>query len=190
MHNLQNIPLSPNQNQGNTIRIVSCASLLKTDSALNAASLHRFCAAFVALNKEWIERYFSLEKTDYEIFANPTKIVTDGGDIFFALLGEEIVGTVALLNEDSGKRFEISKLAVSSEHRRMGIGEKLLSHVLAYANERGIFHLHLISNTKLTPAIRLYEKFGFVPVPQLENQSATSYTRGHYFAELHLPKHP
>jgi ribosomal protein S18 acetylase RimI-like enzyme len=131
-----------------------------------------------------------LESADYELFANPEKIVTGGGNIFFALLGEKVAGTVALIREDGGKKYEVSKMAVSPEHRQKGIGEKLLRHLLAYAGENKISYLYLISNTKLTPAIRLYEKLGFTPVRQVGGTPSTHYKRGNYIAELHLPTRP
>ncbi|MDR2121982.1 MAG: GNAT family N-acetyltransferase [Flavobacteriaceae bacterium] len=137
---------------------------------------------FVELNKEWISYYFKLEPLDYELFSNPEKIVNEGGNIFFALYKGKAVGTVALLKKESGKKYEISKMAVAQEHRGKGIGEKLLRHVLEFSEKNKFNHLYLISNTRLTPAIKLYEKLGFKQIP-IENNN---YERGNYKAEIFL----
>jgi len=60
--------------------------------------------------------------------------------------------------------FELSKMAVSDKAQGLGIGNKLLIHCLAVAEENSIKKLVLYSNRKLLPAIHLYEKFGFVEV--------------------------
>jgi len=84
--------------------------------------------------------------------------------IFYAKYNNEILGTVSLLKIDN-TTFELSKMAVSDKAQGLGIGNKLLVHCLAVAEERNIKRLFLYSNTKLLPAIHLYEKFGFVEIP-------------------------
>ena len=53
---------------------------------------------FARLNREWIERFFVLEPADLAVLADPVAAIIDpGGMIFFALLGEEVVGTCAVM---------------------------------------------------------------------------------------------
>ena len=42
-----------------------------------------------------------------------------------------------------------------------GLGRKLVDACLAFARERKAHRLVLVSNTRLRPALRLYEAFGF-----------------------------
>ncbi len=50
--------------------------------------------AFARLNREWIEQLFRLEPADLKTLENPVaSIIAPGGQIFFAMDGEEPVGT-------------------------------------------------------------------------------------------------
>lgn len=125
----------------------------------------KYAQDFARLNYEWIEQLFKIEEHDREMLDNPFEyIINEGGQIFFALLGAEVVGTVALLKvgEDS---FELAKMAVTSKYRGLKIGDKLMSACLEYSKKVGKKKVFLLSNTKLIPAITLYKKFGFQEVP-------------------------
>lgn len=117
------------------------------------------------LNIEWLQKYFRVEEKDEIVLSNPQEEIIDkGGMIFYAKYNNEILGTVSLLKADD-TTFELSKMAVSDKAQGLGIGNKLLVHCLAVSEERNIKRLFLYSNTKLLPAIHLYEKFGFVEIP-------------------------
>lgn len=114
------------------------------------------------LNYEWLERYFRVETSDAISLANPREQIIDkGGFIFYAKLGDEIVGTASLLNKGHAV-FEIGKMAVTDSAQGHGIGALLLKHCLLVARQQGVKKLILYSNTKLKPAIQLYTKYGFV----------------------------
>ena len=117
------------------------------------------------LNIEWLQKYFRVEEKDEIVLSNPQEEIIDkGGLIFYAKYNDEIIGTTSLMKIDD-KTFELSKMAVSYKAQGLGIGNKLLIHCLAVAEENGIKKVLLYSNRKLLPAIHLYEKFGFVEVP-------------------------
>lgn len=117
------------------------------------------------LNIEWLQKYFRVEEKDEIVLSNPQEEIIDkGGMIFYAKYNNEILGTVSLLKADD-TTFELSKMAVSDKAQGLGIGNKLLVHCFAIAEEKNIKRLFLYSNTKLLPAIHLYEKFGFVEIP-------------------------
>ncbi|MEP6804100.1 MAG: GNAT family N-acetyltransferase [Flavobacterium sp.] len=117
------------------------------------------------LNKEWLQKYFRVEEKDEIVLSNPQEEIIDkGGMIFYAKYNEEILGTVSLMKIDKNT-FELSKMAVSDKAQGLGIGNKLLIHCLAVAEENNIKKLFLYSNRMLLPAIHLYEKFGFTEVP-------------------------
>jgi N-acetylglutamate synthase-like GNAT family acetyltransferase len=117
------------------------------------------------LNIEWLQKYFKVEEKDEIVLSNPQKEIIDkGGLIFYAKYKGEIIGTVSLIKIDQNT-FELSKMAVSDKAQGLGIGNQLLIHCLAVAEENNIRKLILYSNRKLLPAIHLYEKFGFLEVP-------------------------
>jgi ribosomal protein S18 acetylase RimI-like enzyme len=124
-----------------------------------------FRSAFEQLNRDWIEQYFVLEEPDREVFRDPeTKILKPGGEIFFVLEGNQIQGTCAVLRHDS-ENCEIAKMAVAPEVRGRGYGDLLMEAAIRFATEQGARRIIIVSNTVLAPAIRLYEKHGFVRVP-------------------------
>ena len=128
----------------------------------------KYKEAFTQLNFEWLEKYFYIEDYDREVSTQPQEYILDeGGHIYFAKMGDEIVGTVALINRgDEG--FELSKMAVTEEYKGLRIGQKLMYACIHYAGELGIERVFLDSNRKFTPAITLYNKVGFkeIPVPK------------------------
>jgi putative acetyltransferase len=125
---------------------------------------------FERLNREWIEQYFVVEEADREVFADPEgAIIRDGGEIFFVVEGAEVLGTCALIPHEPGV-FEIAKMAVSPSARGRGFGDLLMDATVEFARRAGASKVIIVSNTVLTPAIRLYEKHGFVRVPLDEHE--------------------
>ena len=123
---------------------------------------------FTQLNFEWLEKYFYIEDYDREVLTQPEKyIINTGGEILFAIINGEIVGTVALIKRGEGN-FELSKMAVTEKYKGLRIGQKLMYACIHYAGEHNFDRLFLDSNRKLTPAISLYHKVGFkeIPVPE------------------------
>ncbi len=119
---------------------------------------------FKTLNLNWLQKYFYVEPKDEKVLSNPqTEIIDKGGYIFYAKYNNEIVGTLALIKIND-THFELSKMAVSESVQGLGIGNKLLSFIIAFAKENKIQTLILYSNRILKPAIHLYEKFGFVEI--------------------------
>jgi len=122
---------------------------------------------FYRLNAEWLSRHFYIEQIDHEVLANPERSILDpGGTIFFALLGDEVVGTCALLQESPGV-FELTKMAVTERHQGLGIGRKLLDAAIGEFRARAGHELFLESNSKLEPALRLYASMGFELQPSV-----------------------
>jgi len=138
---------------------------------------------FTKLNFEWLEKYFYIEDYDREVLTQPQKYILDeGGEIFFALIREEVVGTVALIKREDGV-FELSKMAVTENFKGMRIGQKLMYACIDYAGRNGITRLFLDSNRKLTPAITLYHKVGF---KEIEVPKDTPYERCNIRMELYI----
>jgi GNAT superfamily N-acetyltransferase len=120
-----------------------------------------FAGEFRRLNLDWIERLFAVEEPDRKVLDDPEQsIVAKGGMIFFALDGDAVVGTVAMIRF-SDLRYELAKMAVATGHQRRGIGE-LLGHACRdWAQTKGVRIVFLETNSRLANAIRLYERLGF-----------------------------
>ena len=140
---------------------------------------------FRDLNLEWLETYFYVETHDHEVLNNVQSYIIDkGGYIFFAILNEKVVGTVALMNEAEG--YELSKMAVDRAARGNGVGQFLMEYCINFAKEKAWPSLHLYSNRKLENSIHIYKKYGFVEV-DLEKESP--YERSDIKMSLHLADH-
>lgn len=125
---------------------------------------------FERLNREWIETWFTLEDADRETFRDPVgKILEPGGEVFFVVDGDQVLGTCAVVRH-SADVHEIAKMAVASGARGRGYGDLLMEAAVAFSRRTGARRVKIVSNTRLGPAIRLYEKHGFVRVPLVEDQ--------------------
>lgn len=135
-----------------------------------------------ALNYEWLEKYFQVEKGDKESLSNPKQYIIDnGGYIYYAKLNDEIVGTASLIRK-SETIYEFGKMAVTGKAQGYGIGTILLEHCLTIAKQKQILKLILYSNTILKAAIHLYIKYGF---KEVELESGL-YERANIKMEKHL----
>jgi GNAT superfamily N-acetyltransferase len=124
-----------------------------------------YSRAFYDLNIEWLKTYFYVEEYDKEVLGNPVKyIIEPGGHIFFAVEGEQVLGTVALMKGENTS-FELTKMAVLPNQRGKKIGQILMQHCVDFASENNFQKLFLYSNTILENAIYIYRKFGFVEIP-------------------------
>lgn len=124
----------------------------------------QYLQAFVALNREWIEKYFRLEPMDLYQLENPQEsILSKGGEIFFVLKKERPVGTCAMVPHGVDS-YELAKMAVSPEIRGEGAGDFLMIAAIDWARHKKATNITLLSNTILAPAISLYKKHGFKTV--------------------------
>lgn len=138
---------------------------------------------FIRLNREWIERYFRLEPCDLRILGDPeSEIINKGGEIFFAVRNDIVIGTCALAHHPETGRYELAKMAVSPDSQGHGTGYKLGNALIAYARKKGIKKLFLEANTRLEASVRLYYKLGFKAV---EMQNA-EYERCDLYMEMEL----
>lgn len=129
-----------------------------------------FAKDFYSLNIEWLKTYFYVEPFDEEVLSKPEIYIIDkGGHIFYAQLNGVVVGTVALMPTIDPKTFELTKMAVSPEHRGYKIGQKLMQYCIDFTKSKNYKALILYSNKKLENAIFIYRKYGFIEIPVEEN---------------------
>ncbi|GAA3606474.1 GNAT family N-acetyltransferase [Flavivirga amylovorans] len=140
---------------------------MNTTQALEIISFDKkYAKDFYELNVEWLKTYFYVEPYDAEVLSKPEQyIIKKGGHIFFAKINEQVVGTVALMPIGDDGLFELTKMAVSPEHRGHKIGQQLMQHCIDFAKSIGLPNLILYSNTTLENAIYIYKKYGFIEKP-------------------------
>lgn len=130
----------------------------------------KYAMHFYGLNIEWLKTYFYVEPFDEEVLSKPEHYIIDkGGYIFFALLDNKVAGTVALMPLKNEAGFELTKMAVSPEHRGHRIGQQLMQYCLDFAKAEKFERLLLYSNTILENAIYIYKKLGFIEIPVEDN---------------------
>ncbi len=78
--------------------------------------------AFERLNRVWLEEHGLLEPPDVIDLQDPEgHILAAGGQIFFALDGDAVVGTCAAIRA-APTRWELAKLAVDPSVQSRGLG--------------------------------------------------------------------
>lgn len=120
--------------------------------------------AFRSLNLAWLEQYHLTEPPDLEVLDDPRgTILNHGGFIWLACVGEELVGSAALINEENGV-YELAKMAVAPQWQGKGISKSLIEACLLKVREMKGRKIVLFSNHQLVAALRLYERYGFIRV--------------------------
>jgi len=138
---------------------------------------------FKRLNIAWLQKYFSVEPADEKMLLSPEKeIIKNGGEIFFALLENKIVGTCAVLKVDE-ITFELAKMAVDEKAQGKQIGKKLCLTSIGFAISNNAEKIVLDTNNKLEAAVNLYRSLGFLLVP---HQYDNKYKRELLRMELNL----
>ena len=91
------------------------------------------------------------------------------GRIYVARDGKKAVAMSSLLftvsTAEGGKAALFEDLVVHPEHRKQGIGAKLLEYVIVQAREQGVLRLTLLTDMQNEQAQVLYRKLGFVGSP-------------------------
>ncbi len=123
-----------------------------------------------------------LEPFDRALSDRPQVIIDNGGYLFALLVGNEIVGVCALFKQCDAVH-ELTRTAVSPAHQGNGYGDQLLQACLMQPRTVNASKVYLLSNTKLSAAIHLYKKYGFVITAE---QQHPVYSRANIVMELAL----
>lgn len=129
---------------------------------------------FVRLNKAWIEKYFKMEREDYDVLNNVDELIAKGAMAFFAVENDIVLSTgmsMPLNNRD----WEICKLAADENYCGHGAGSAVFQACMEYAVKQGAKKLIIVSNTILKSALHIYQKFGFKEIPM---DKTHNYERG------------
>ncbi|MBR6574691.1 MAG: GNAT family N-acetyltransferase [Clostridia bacterium] len=134
----------------------------------------RFAGDFKDISVAWLEEFDLLEPIDLEMLDNPHRdILEPGGQIFFALEGDAVLGTCGMQPVEPGV-YEVIKLGVRPEYRGRGAGKLLLESCLDWAGAQKARKVVLYSNSRLQSALRLYRRCGFTPIPYVPGHYAVS----------------
>lgn len=91
-------------------------------------------------------------------------LADDDQEVFVAELDGEVIGYIHAANYDAlytGHMKNIMSLAVSTTHKRLGVGKALLARVEEWAKETGAVGVRLNSSNYRTAAHRFYEACGY-----------------------------
>lgn len=122
-------------------------------------------AAFEALNRAWLVDNGLLEPADEPHLTDPERTIIDqGGQIFVATDESVVIGTSAIVPHGE-REYELNKLAVAPGAQGRGIGRQLVDAAVDFARTHGALRITLLSNSRLTAAVRLYERVGFRHAP-------------------------
>lgn len=137
----------------------------------------KYAADFKRLNIEWLDKYELTEPADISMLENyQSEILDTGGAIYLAKAGDEIIGSAALIQEKPGE-YELAKMAVTAVWQGKGISKLLIEKCLEKAKELNALKVFLASNSKLSTALSLYEKYGFKHVPVIDNHYSNADVR-------------
>ena len=101
--------------------------------------------------------------------------VAPGGVFLLVYRGDEVVGCggVRTMEPSVG---ELNRMWIRSDSRGKGVGDRLLTELIAQSRALGHETLRLDTNAALTQALAMYRKHGFEPVDRFnENPDATDF---------------
>lgn len=134
----------------------------------------RYRKDFIDFNTDWIISNFGfLEEHDKETFENIDEEMDLGAMIFFAVENHTALAT-CMSRPMEGTTWEICKLGSNKNVPHKGAGSAVFKKSIEWALDHGAERLFILSNSKLKPALHIYEKYGFKEI-KLENYE---YARG------------
>lgn len=115
------------------------------------------------MTEEDLKAVLALEK---ELFTDPwplsaflDDLISEYSHPFVVQMDNEIAGYVILwIGVDEG---HLTNIAVAKKYQRKSIAKRLLSYIFRFAAESGLTQIILEVRPSNTPAIFLYESFGF-----------------------------
>ena len=125
---------------------------------------------FISINKAWILSLFGeIEKEDEEVFAAPERIIEQGGMIMFAVTDDGVAAT-GMIKPLTPEKWELCKLGANENIPHKGAGTAVFKALMDYAKKQGAKTVLIETNSKLGPALHIYEKYGFTYVPMIDSE--------------------
>lgn len=129
---------------------------------------------FIDFNTDWIISNFGfLEEHDKETFEKIDEHLKAGAMIFFAV-ENNIALAACMAMPMEGETWELCKLSSNKNYPHKGAGSAVFEAAMNWSLNHGAKRLFILSNSKLKPALHIYEKYKFKEI-KLENYE---YARG------------
>jgi N-acetylglutamate synthase-like GNAT family acetyltransferase len=143
----------------------------------------KYRQAFIDFNTEWIVSNFgSLEEHDNEAFEKIDEEIENGAMIFFAV-ENEVPLACCMTKPMEGDTWEICKFGSNIRVQHKGAGNMVFKASMEWALKKGAKRLFIISNSKLKPALHIYEKYGFKEIKLDDYEYARGDIAFEYVAE-------
>ena len=115
----------------------------------------------VAKEKIYVEMISGPSLEQIENYHGP--LIDKGAPIFFALVGEQVVGWCDISPIDNPRKAHRGYLGMGilPQYREQGLGSRLLEKIIPFSRDFGLEKIELEVYTENTRAVALYEKFGF-----------------------------
>lgn len=121
----------------------------------------KYRQSFIDFNTDWIVSNFGfLEKHDKETFEKIDEEMEAGAMIFFAVEDDIALATCMAMPLE-GTTWELCKLGSNKNIPHKGAGSAVFEASMKWALDNGAERIFILSNSKLKPALHIYEKYGF-----------------------------
>ena len=105
-----------------------------------------------------------LKKMNLEIRKYTEKDLTEIIRIWNEVVDEGTALATCMAKPMEGSTWELCKLGSNKNRKHSGSGSMVFEAAMNWAIRHGAGRLFLISNSKLSPALHIYEKYGFTEV--------------------------
>lgn len=117
---------------------------------------------FIQFNTDWIEDNFGcLEEEDIHTFNHIEESLEKGAMIYFVLENGKVLATCMAKPLGDDGTWELCKLGSNKQIPHKGAGSAVFEAAMNWAVSHGAKKLFLLSNSRLKPALHIYEKYGF-----------------------------
>lgn len=121
----------------------------------------KYRQSFIDFNTDWIISNFGfLEEHDKETFEKINEKMKVGAMIFFAVENDIALATCMAMPV-KGTTWELCKMGSNKNIPHKGAGSAVFEASMKWALEHGAERIFILSNSKLKPALHIYEKYGF-----------------------------
>ena len=119
--------------------------------------------AAVTLFKEYAQGLgidLQFQQFDQELLVIPTRYGPPQGELWLIQDGDQWVGCAALKQLDE-HTCELKRMYIQPTYRGRGLADQLMEQALTTGRDLGYQIMKLDSLRRLTPALKLYQRFGF-----------------------------
>ncbi len=131
-------------------------SIIAVEEPTDLQSIKELFTAYV----QWLNIDLSFQQYEEEFNNLPWKYALPKGNLFLAKVNEQAAGCIAV-KPFADDVCEMKRLYVPDAFRGLGIAKKLVEQSLDWSKEAGYKKMVLDTLRSMTPALSLYQSFGF-----------------------------